>query len=689
MRILLVDNYDSYTWNLFHLVWRVSGVRPIVLKNDEMSAEQVLQMAFTHIIISPGPGTPEALSDFGICGHLLKEAQVPCLGVCLGHQGLASSFGGTIIRAPEIMHGRLSSIAHDNSAIFKGIPQNFKAVRYHSLAVSEPIPPELRVIARSESSVIMGLAHRTRPQYGVQFHPESIETEYGDLLIKNFLEVTSDAVSIGWQNAGKISEQMPQHDCSEETEANKKKAKQQIEPLGVDIDAANLFARAFANDVNAFWLDSARKAYGMGRYSFLGSAEVLVRYFARSNIVEEINAGNSHRSVETIFEYMARQMNKVDVSSKGPFPFHGGFVGYLGYGVKGINGIGRYSRSQKPDAEFIRVDRYAVVDHETDEIFLTAVDLTAEEFSAWCDNIRALARTEIEIPVEIADASVTSSIDYSTYNDHFNEVQDWLRRGDSYQSCYTYQMRVRSSNQPWATYLRLRSINPAPYGAYFQFEGRCILSSSPERFVRVDSDGWAEAKPIKGTCQRFEDEADDEAARMRLRSDEKTRSENLMIVDLLRNDLGKVCDMGTVTVPSLMAVESYATLHQLVTTVRGKLQEGTSGLDCVRSLFPGGSMTGAPKLRSVELLDDLEPDDRGIYSGSIGYFSYCGQVDQSIVIRTIVWEGEFLSIGIGGALTIMSDAKSEYDETQLKAYALLKALGVTNSERSMELSRAL
>lgn len=678
MRILLIDNYDSYTWNLVHLVGRVCGVKPEVVRNDETTAEKLLREDFTHIIVSPGPGTPAHPDDFGVCAALLRNADIPCLGVCLGHQGLAWSFGGSVVRAPQIMHGRISSIAHDNSGLFAGIPQNFKAVRYHSLIVAEPIPSELKVTAWTDTSVIMGLAHRTRPLYGVQFHPESIETEYGDRIIGNFLQTSPNSQN----NLGSSPHEGNQNRTqikSQDHVSVKRALTVRVEPLGVGLDPSDLFARMTDGEPYAFWLDSARNAYDMGKYSFLGSSSTLIQYFGRKNITKEISPSFTHIFEGTIFDYLKGRLDSVNASSNFSFPFLGGYVGYLGYGVKAVNGIGCFSKSGRPDAEFVKVDRYAVHDHETGESFLVTVDLTEAESRKWCSHVRALAKSHVKPTSGPTSSSITHALEYSTYQDHFRQVQDWLERGDSYECCYTYQLQAQSNGDPLSTYLQLRAINPAPYGAFLRFGVRTILSSSPERFVKVESNGWTETKPIKGTCAKKEDIIADEAAKNSLRHDEKTRSESLMIVDLLRNDLSKVCDVGSVTVPKLMEVESYATLHQLVTTIRGKLSDGISALDCVLALFPGGSMTGAPKKRSVELLDALEPEDRGIYSGSIGYFSFDGQADQSIVIRTIVWEEDTLSIGVGGALTVMSEPEAEYDETRLKAQALLKAIGINNS----------
>jgi para-aminobenzoate synthetase len=236
---------------------------------------------------------------------------------------------------------------------------------------------------------------------------------------------------------------------------------------------------------------------------------------------------------------------------------------------------------------------------------------------------------------------------------------------------------MRVDLDPLTTYACLRRISPVPYGALLDFTGVAVLSASPERFMSIGVDRVAESKPIKGTRPRGHTAADDEALRRDLLDNEKDRAENLMIVDLVRNDLNRVSELGTVHVPRLFHVETYTPVHQLVSTIRGRPRHDESAVRCVRAAFPGGSMTGAPKIRTMEIIDRLEEGPRGVYSGALGWFSLAGAADLSIVIRTLVVAPGSASFGVGGAIVALSDPLAEFEETVVKSRAMVSAVMAT------------
>ena len=269
----------------------------------------------------------------------------------------------------------------------------------------------------------------------------------------------------------------------------------------------------------------------------------------------------------------------------------------------------------------------------------------------------------------------------SAYLRDIELCQEHLAAGESYEICLTNELVGPPCDEALSLHRVLRRVNPAPYAAYLRFGGVEVASSSPERFLSLDRDGALEARPIKGTVARGATPGEDREAAARLRAGAKDRAENLMIVDVLRNDLGRIAKVGSVTVPSLMGIESYATVHQLVSTVRARLRDGATIVDCLRACFPGGSMTGAPKPRTMEILEGLEERPRGVYSGVIGYFGADGSADLSIAIRTLVNSSEALTIGAGGAITVQSDPGGELRELLLKARAPLEAVGLARHGR--------
>jgi para-aminobenzoate synthetase len=655
VRTLLIDNYDSFTFNLFHLLGEVNGEEPIVVRNDEVTWEEITQLAIDNIVISPGPGRPEHARDVGVSLQALTHATVPVLGVCLGHQALAHVSGGAIEHAPEVMHGRLSEIHHDGRGVFAGIPQGFNAVRYHSLAVGR-IPTTLRVTAWTLDKVVMGLEHRHKPLWGVQFHPESISTEHGATLLRNFRDLTRA------QGPPKTRTRSGIHHRT---------------IAWCDPEAA--FIHLYKDHEHAVWLDSARAEPGLARFSFMGAPDgplgQIVRYDVTTRTLTVRTKNSSEEREESVFDYCQRELERLHATAPElPFDFTCGFAGYFGYELNGTS----THRSPLPDAALVLCDRLLAFDHDERRVHLVALG-EQEAAEDWIDATeRRLQTLPPPPPPSPPDKLAFTARDTrDAYLANIAACLHEITEGESYEICLTTQLHSDDTIDPLNAYRALRARNPAPHAAFLKIGDTTVLSSSPERFLRVDRERTVEAKPIKGTAPRAAHPMEDAYRAAALRADTKSRAENLMIVDLVRNDLGRVCTLGSVTVPKLMAVESYATVHQLVTTVRGKLRANKTAIDAIKAAFPGGSMTGAPKLRTLEIIDRLERGPRGPYSGALGFLSVNGTADLSIVIRTLVASPHGLQIGSGGAIVAASDPDAEHDEMLLKARAVLDAVDGT------------
>jgi para-aminobenzoate synthetase len=687
MRTLLVDNHDSYTYNVFHLLAGVTGEEPIVVDNDAVSWRALSRWDFDAIVLSPGPGSPERWHDFCVCNDILRYSEIPVLGICLGHQGLGHLLDGKVSSAPEAMHGRLSRIHHSDDGLFAGIPQDFPVVRYHSLQITD-MGPDGNVTAWADDGVVMGIEHRRRPMWGVQFHPESVATEHGARLVENFYSLARRLRSPRWRGA-KRPLQVPPRSQERRARSGGGESELRLRTIPGEPATEPLFERLFGDAEHAFWLDSADAPTRLAQRSFLGTSagatRCVLEYDVESGTTIRHGAGPATSERASIFDLLDRELTRHAIEPPPadlPPGLMGGFVGYLGYELKADCGSPNVHRSDMPDAVMMLANRLVAVDHvrrRTHVVVLCHGDEAEAEI--WLDEAETAVREIIADPPE----PVTPlAVDEGPLDDHVSfrcgrgreqyladiaRSQAELAAGESYEVCLTDQISTDASPDPFDLYRLLRRRNSAPFAAYLKLGDMAVVSSSPERFLSVDRERRVEARPIKGTTSRSEDPVRDEALRAELTEDEKTYAEHLMIVDLLRNDLGRVCEVGSVGVPELMIVEDYATVHQLISTVSGVLDADRSAAECARACFPGGSMTGAPKERTMEIIDDLEDEARGVYSGAIGWFGVDGAMDLSIVIRTIVMRPGRTTIGAGGAIVMQSDPEDEFDEILLKARA--------------------
>jgi para-aminobenzoate synthetase len=691
VRSLIIDNYDSFTFNLYQLLGQVNGEAPIVIRNDELDWRELQQLRFDNIVISPGPGRPDRSEDFGVCADAIRYADVPVLGVCLGHQGIGLLHGAEVTYAPEPMHGRLSSIHHSGTGIFENLPSPFSAVRYHSLIVEAALPQCLEKLAWTHDGLVMALRHRHRPLWGVQFHPESICTEHGLKLLANFKAITERHAPARGTPA--VSGSALEVDSNEtpcpSPRVGDARFSLRVRKLAFLPDSEAVFMGLFRDVPAAFWLDSSLPAPGLARFSFMGDTRgpnsQLISYDTQSSTVTVDSHSRTTSYNESIFTFLSRELGlRQMTNAELPFAFNCGFIGYFGYELKRECDAATSHHSPLPDARFIFADRIIAFDHQQRHTYLLCLeDLGApSQAQRWFDQVEdAIGSVSPPPQPRLAAESPPIGVRWRHSPDaYLNLIADCKRElaeGESYELCLTNQMSAEAHPDPLATYRLLRRLNPAPYAAFLRFNELAILSSSCERFLSVGTDRIAESKPVKGTAPRGRDRGEDRALRENLESSEKNRAENLMIVDLVRNDLGRVCEIGSVEVPRLMAVESYATVHQMVSTIRGRLRPGVTALDCVRAAFPAGSMTGAPKRRAMEILDRLEGAARGVYSGAIGYLGLDGSADLSVVIRTIVMTPDEVSFGTGGAIVALSDPAEELEEIRLKAKALIAAISAS------------
>lgn len=423
----------------------------------------------------------------------------------------------------------------------------------------------------------------------------------------------------------------------------------------IDDDPAASFAAVAAAHRRCFWLDGGGAREWSGRRSIIGWLEdddVSLTYDAARREVRRHAGGTSVVVGDDIWEVLESSMAPGEQ-----------WFGYLGAACR--PDLPARPDPHLPDAVWMRPSRVRSFEHPAGPLSHSPL-----QRGSWRMLADATASRRQDRPVGGAPGSYAAA---------FARVQEHLRAGNSYEVNLTYRVSADADLDPVATYLRLRDLNPAPYAGCLQHdvEGAraWLLSSSPERYALVTADRTIETKPIKGTAPRGSTDEEDVALRVGLARDPKNRAENLMIVDLLRNDIGMVSEVGSVEVPVLMDVESYETVHQLVSTVRGRLREDVTTVGALRALFPPGSMTGAPKRRTMEVIEEVEETPRGVYAGAFGWISGDGRADLGVVIRSLMTAGDgHWTLGTGGGITVRSDVDDEWQESRWKAERLLRAL---------------
>ncbi|KPV72815.1 uncharacterized protein RHOBADRAFT_55494 [Rhodotorula graminis WP1] len=715
---VVVVNVDSLSWDSFeHDI--LPHVDCVILGPGPGTPHRKSDFSWpTRLLDQVGHRVP----IFGLC--------LGCQGLATVHGG--SVVRATAPKHGQVSSIRHACASCTSSSLFSGIPTSFDAVQYNSLVVDpHSLPDELEVIAWTAaadgSDEVMALRHRYKPLWG------SISSTYGSRILGNFFASALNFHARAECTPNLPPHVLALSTTYRPTRP--RAPAQQVAPTWeqrtVALDVAEgwsprlVFERLVKgrSELGEVWLDSARPT-GVPQHSHVFSPQATFAYSVGASTLTLRTSSTSSRTSPipestTFFNVIGdaqahlKRLTRLQPSSAPHGPL--GFVGHVGYEVKDVTLP--LSRSRVPHAVSEEHDGAVLAfagcmlsyAHEEGEwsasglvrleggggggspeagssaALVDDVGLSEEDWSAWVAEVQqTLAAPPVADPDSPAPAALPTDFapdqSRAEYMASIEQARRSIVAGDAYELCLTTQFRSTFPPSsplvadPYPLYLTLRNTNPAPYAAYFHLplNDLALLSTSPERFLRIDAAGRASMKPIKGTARRSSDPVEDARRRDALEADVKERAENLMIVDLIRNDLLKSCDVESVEVEALMQIETYQTVHQLVTTVVGQLGEGVNPFEAMAKAFPPGSMTGAPKLRSLQLLDDLERHvARRAYSGVFGFLAIDGSSDWAVVIRTLVKRGRDLTLGAGGAITHLSDPAKEWEEVLTKVDAVL------------------
>jgi para-aminobenzoate synthetase component 1 len=465
-----------------------------------------------------------------------------------------------------------------------------------------------------------------------------------------------------------------------------------VEEIRTPLSASRCF-EAFKNQPFSFFLDSGMDPGKLGRYSFMGSEPFLILR-SRGEEISLIRDGVKESRHGNPFDVVGELLRTYSLDEcPAEIPFVGGAVGYFSYDL--CHFIERLPSTavndlNLPECYLAFYDTAIAFDHLAQKTYLVSTGFpelaekkrkqrAAEklrELKSKILNKSSFSGELISVPVE-EGIVLKSNFSHQEYLKAVAIAREYICAGDIFQVNLSQRFEADLNITPYELYQRLRQINPAPFASYLDFDGVSVVSASPERFLKVHGD-WVETRPIKGTRPRGRSMGEDEALAEELLSSAKDRAENVMIVDLERNDIGRVCRYGTVQVTELTILETYPTVFHLTSTVRGRLRSGKNRIDLLKATFPGGSITGAPKVRAMEIIDELEPTRRSVYTGSIGYLSFSGEMDINIVIRTFLIKGKKAYFQVGGGIVYDSEPEAEYEETLDKARALIQALNLSS-----------
>ena len=423
----------------------------------------------------------------------------------------------------------------------------------------------------------------------------------------------------------------------------------------------------------SIFLDSGFPNINTGRYDIITARpSITLETYGKKTHIKSL--GREITSVDDPFDIVRQNLGNKEDNLSG-LPFCGGAIGYFSYDLcRRLEKLSNKTvqKIDMPDMAIGIYDWSIIIDHHLKRTWLVSYNRFDSTKLIWQELYELFTSEPLEEDRSfIVNSNLESNLSKKDYEKAFDCIKKYIRDGDCYQVNFAQHFSAEFQGDTWAAYRKLRKSNPAPFSAYINLPEGAVLSSSPERFLSLIND-QVETKPIKGTKHRSVFAYEDKELASLLLKSEKDRAENLMIVDLLRNDISKSCKLGSVNVPKLFALETFSSVHHLVSTICGSLANNKDAIDLIRGCFPGGSITGAPKLRSMEIIEELEPDKRSIYCGSIAYIGFDGNMDSNICIRTLIYCKNKIHLFVGGGIVWDSTVDAEYKECFDKASAMLK-----------------
>lgn len=639
MNTLIIDFGDSYIENIKNTVEKIRDGEAFLVKFENFKEDLLEEV--DSVILSSGIGDYELNNLLKV----LEKRDLYTLGTAWSFFSMVNFFDEEILEISPKYGVRISgTFVEENSFNLDG---DFTGILYDKYSV-ENLSKDFEKLAISKDEI---LSFKKEKFVGFRPHLGSYYTSISEEFLKAFFKEVVESKK----------EETTLYYTKEEYTGN---LPYLVEELEIDH--------------SIYWLDSSHLIEGYSRFSILGiprPEDEEITYHVEDNFIS-VKSGEETREIPgSLWDYL-KSKNLVRKNKKLPFDFQGGFIGVLGYGLKEDFGYPNKEQSKLPDAILQYSSSAFVVDHLEDEIYLIS-EKDDDFYEKLKKLMKKIASVDESFKVRRENfPKISFARNKEQYISDIKKSLDYMRAGKSLEICLTNELVIEDEIKAYEYYKILRKISPAPYGAFLEFDDFSLASSSMERFVKLDDSGRVNAKPIKGTIRRGKTEEEDIRLKEKLQKDKKSFSENIMILDLLRNDLQKVSKIDSVTVPEAMVVESYATVHQLVSTVEGELKEGLGACDLLEAVVPPGSMTGSPKKGSVDLLEELEAVPRGIYSGSVCYFSNTGAMDCNVIIRSAIIEKDQISIGVGGAIVEDSDPVEEYEEILLKAKGLLKTFEI-------------